>query len=124
MLGFSLSLAAAGASDHVSILSDKIAMLLWDGASVTVKRYGNGRRSGSLEGPAVFRDLIEVTQASDNRILAASHVFTGHNVYAKSYLLGADVHVYRVTEGVLALARHSTVTGGAIDTWIESAIDR
>lgn len=119
MLGFSLSLAAAGASDHVSILSDKVAMPHWDGASVTVKRYGNGRRTGSLEGPAVYRDLIEVTQASDNRILAVSQVFTGHNVYSKSYLLGADIHVYRVTGGVLALARHSTVTGGAIDAWIE-----
>jgi hypothetical protein len=119
MLGFSLSLAAAGATDHVSILSDKVAMPLWDGASVTVKRYGNGRRTGSLEGPAVYRDLIEVAQASDNRILAGSHAFTGHNVYAKSYLIGAEVHVYRVTGGTLALARRSTVTGGAVDAWVQ-----
>lgn len=119
MLGFSLSLAAAGVSDHVSILSDKVAMPQWDGASVTVKRYGNGRRTGSLEGPAVYRDLIEVTQASENQILARSHAFTGHNVYAKSYLIGAEVHVYRVTGGTLALARRSTVTGGAVDVWVQ-----
>ena len=114
----SLSLAAAGASDHVSILSDQVAMPHWDGMSVTVRRYGNGRNNGSLEGPAVYRDLMEVTVASDNRIYGRSQVFTGHNVYARPYLIGADVHVYRVTEGVLALARHSTVTGGAIDAWV------
>lgn len=118
MLGFSLSLAAAGATDHVSILSEKVAMPLWDGASVTVRRYGNGRNNSSLEGPAVYRDLIEVTVASDNRIFAGSQAFTGHNVFAKTYLIGANVHVYRVTEGVLALARYSTVIGGAINAWV------
>ncbi len=68
MLGFSLSLAAAGATDHVAVLTDRVAMPLWDGSSVTVKRYGNGSAAGSLGGPSVFRDMIEVTQASENRI--------------------------------------------------------
>ena len=119
MLGLSLSLAAAAVSDHVAVLTDQVAMPHWDGASVTVKRYGNGRVAGAVEAPTVYRDMIPISQPSENMILAESQKFTGFNIYAKPYLLGATVDIYRVTGGVMAAVRRSTVIGGAVDRWVE-----
>lgn len=124
MFGLNFSLAAAQAFEHVSILTDRVAMPKWDGVSVTVQSYGNGRRAAAVEGPTVFRRLIQVETPAANRLFGRSQQFTGFNIYAKPYFLGAVADVYRVSGAVLSHVRRSTVTGGAIDRWSEIGIHR
>jgi hypothetical protein len=101
------------------VLTDAIAMPQWDGMAATVSRYGNGRATGSLGGPVVFRKLIRIETGAQNRLIAGSNELTGYNIRTLPYFLGATVDLYRITEGRLQPVRRSTVIGGAIHRWVE-----